>query len=53
MILQEELVSHVHDLVRRIDLVLGEGEKGRLAQEHALREIRARLLRLEERLGRG
>jgi hypothetical protein len=53
MILQEELVAHVHDLVRRIDLVLGEGEKNRLAQEHALREVRARLLKIEERLARG
>jgi hypothetical protein len=53
MILQEELVAHVHDLVRRIDLVLGESEKSRMAQEHALREVRARLLRIEERLGRG
>ena len=30
LILQEELVAHVHDLVRRIDLVLAEAEKGRL-----------------------
>lgn len=50
MILQEELVAHVHDLVRRIDLVLGESEKGRLALEHALKDVRARLARLEERL---
>jgi hypothetical protein len=50
MILQEELVAHVHDLVHRIDLVLGESEKGRLALEHALKDVRARLARLEERL---
>jgi hypothetical protein len=30
LILQEELVTHVHDLVRRIDLVLAEAERGRL-----------------------
>jgi hypothetical protein len=48
LILQEELVAHVHDLVRRIDLVLSEGEKGRVALESALRDVRARLLRLEE-----
>jgi hypothetical protein len=52
LILQEELVAHVHDLVKRIDLVLGEGEKGRLSLEFALREIRSRLARLEEQLGR-
>ena len=53
LILQEELVAHVHDLVKRIDLVLGESEKGRLSLEFALREVRARLARLEERLGSG
>jgi hypothetical protein len=50
LILQEELVAHVHDLVKRIDLVLGEAEKGRLSLEFALREVRNRLERLEERL---
>jgi hypothetical protein len=53
LILQEELVAHVHDLVRRIDLVLAEAEKGRLSLEFALRYVRARLARLEERLGKG
>jgi hypothetical protein len=53
LILQEELVAHVHDLVKRIDLVLGESEKGRLSLESALRDVRARLQRLEERLQRG
>jgi hypothetical protein len=53
LILQEELVAHVHDLVKRIDLVLGEAEKGRLGLEFALRDVRNRLERLEERLGRG
>jgi hypothetical protein len=48
MILQEELVAHVHDLVKRIDLVLSEAERGRLGIEFALSEVRARLLRLEE-----
>lgn len=51
LIMQEELVAHVHDLVKRIDLVLGESERGRLGLEFALRDIRARLLRLEEQLG--
>jgi hypothetical protein len=52
LILQEELVAHVHDLVKRIDLVLAESEKGRLSLEFALRDLRAGLARLEERLGR-
>jgi hypothetical protein len=43
LILQEELVAHVHDLVRRIDLVLSESERGRLSLEFALRDVRARL----------
>lgn len=51
LILQEELVAHVHDLVRRIDLVLGEGERSRLSLESALRDLRLRLARIEERLG--
>lgn len=50
LILQEELVAHVHDLVARIDLVLAESERGRLSLEHALREVKGRLQRLEERL---
>jgi len=53
MILQEELVAHVHDLVRRIDLVLSEAERGRLSLEFALRDLRERVSRLEERLKRG
>jgi hypothetical protein len=47
-ILERELVGHVHDLVRRIDLVLTEGSRGRLAQEFALEEVRVRLTRLEK-----
>jgi hypothetical protein len=50
LILQEELVAHVHDLVKRIDLVLGESERGRGGLESALRDLRHRLSRLEERL---
>ena len=50
LIVQEELVAHVHDLVKRIDLVLGESERGRMGLELALRDVRARLLRIEERL---
>ena len=50
LILQEELVAHVHDLVRRIDLVLSEGEQGRLGLEWALRDVRTRLEGIEHRL---
>jgi len=50
LILQEELVTHVHDLVRRIDLVLAEAERGRLGLERDLREVRDRARQLEERL---
>jgi len=53
LILQEELVQHVHDLVKRIDLVLAEAEKGRHSLEFALRDVRNRLERLEEKLARG
>jgi hypothetical protein len=50
LILQEELVAHVHDLVRRIDLVLAEAERGRLGLEFALKDLRQSVQRLEERL---
>lgn len=50
LILQEELVAHVHDLVKRTDLVLAEAERGRLSLRFQLQELRSRLERLEERL---
>lgn len=53
LMLQEELVGHVHDLVKRIDVVLSEAERGRLSLESALRDLRGRLARIEERLARG
>jgi len=53
LILQEELVAHVHDLVKRIDLVLGQAERGRVGLESALKDLRARVAGLEERLRRG
>jgi hypothetical protein len=53
LILQEELVAHVHDLVRRVDLVLAEGEKGRASLGFALLDLKTRLERLEERIARG
>jgi hypothetical protein len=53
LILQEELVAHVHDLVKRVDLVLAASERGRLGLESGLKDVRARLARLEETLRRG
>lgn len=50
LILQEELVAHVHDLVARIDLVLSEAERGRTSLELALQDVRGRLAELEQRL---
>jgi hypothetical protein len=51
-ILEKELVGHVQDLVRRIDLVLADANRGRAAQEFALEEIRERFARLERNLRR-
>ena len=48
--LERELVRHVHEMARRIDVVLGEGEKGRVSHEAALRSIRERLRDIEEKL---
>ena len=48
--LERELVRHVHEMARRIDVVLGEGEKGRVSHEAALRSVRQRLRVLEETL---
>jgi hypothetical protein len=50
LILQEELVAHVHDLVKRTDLVLAEAERGRMSLAFQLRELRSRLAQLEARL---
>jgi len=52
IILEDELAKHVEDLVRRIDLVLAEGERGRLSLEHELRDLRRRLEELQSALGR-
>ncbi len=48
--LEREVVRHVHEMARRIDVVLGEGEKGRVSHEAALRSLRERLRALEEKL---
>jgi hypothetical protein len=48
--LERELVSHVQDLARRIDLALLEADRGRPALEQALVDLRTRVARLEEAL---
>jgi hypothetical protein len=53
LIIQRELVAHVHDLVRRIDLVLEQAQRGQTSLEFALREVRSRLVDIERRLGPG
>ena len=50
--LERELVAHVHDLVARIDLVLSEANREKLALAFALEETRARLALLEQALRR-
>lgn len=52
VLLEKELVAHVQDLVRRIDVVLLESSRGRGGLELALADVRARLARLEEALRR-
>lgn len=50
--LERELVTHVRDLVRRVDLVLAESSRGRLGLEYELEEVRERLTHLEASLRR-
>ena len=50
--LEAEVQAHVRDMVERLDLVLEEATRGGLARDHALEELRARLLRFEAALGR-
>jgi hypothetical protein len=53
LILQEELVAHVQDLVRRIDLAFAESERQRRSLDVALRALQARLDLLENPPKRG
>jgi hypothetical protein len=48
--LQERLVVHVHELVRRVDFVLEAAERGRLSAEADLRRLARRIEELEKRL---
>jgi hypothetical protein len=52
VLLERELVVHVQDLARRIDVVLAESSRGRAGQELVLADLRSRLERLEEALRR-
>jgi hypothetical protein len=51
LILQQELIRHVHDLVARIELVFEAAEQNHLYLEGTLRETREELSKLEARLG--
>ena len=48
--LAQELVAHVHDLARRIDLVLAEADRGRPALELVIQDLHARVARIEDAL---
>jgi hypothetical protein len=50
--LEAEVQVQMRDLVRRIDLVLEESTRGRLARDGAFEDLRARLVRLEKALRR-
>jgi hypothetical protein len=50
LILQQELIQHVHDLVKRIDYVFETAEQNHLYLEGILREIREELVELSTRL---
>jgi hypothetical protein len=50
LILQQELIRHVHDLVARIEFVFEAAEQNHLYLEALLRENREELRRLSERL---
>jgi len=50
LILQQELIRHVHDLVARIELVFEAAEQNHLYLEGTLRETREELTKMAERL---
>ena len=50
LILQQELIRHVHDLVARIELVFEAAEQNHLYLEGTLRETREELSKLSARL---
>jgi hypothetical protein len=50
LILQQELIQHVHDLVKRIDFVFETAEQNHLYLEGFLRELREELGELASRM---
>jgi hypothetical protein len=50
LILQQELIQHVHDLVKRIDFVFETAEQNHLYLEGFLRELREELGELASKL---
>ncbi len=52
LILQQELIQHVHDLVKRIDYVFETAEQNHLYLEGFLREIREELVELGTRVSK-
>lgn len=51
-LLEQELLRHVQDLVQRVDLVLVEANRDKHALRQGLEDLRSRLQRLEQALGR-
>ena len=52
LILQQELIQHVHDLIKRIDFVFETAEQNHLYLEGFLREVRDEIQALADRLDR-
>jgi hypothetical protein len=50
LILQQELIQHVHDIIKRIDFVFETAEQNHLYLEGSLREVREELQSLGNRL---
>lgn len=50
LILQQELIRHVHELVKRIDFVFESGEQNHLYLEGMLREAREELRAIAQRM---
>ena len=50
LILQQELIQHVHDIIKRIDFVFETAEQNHLYLEGSIREVREELQSLINRL---
>jgi hypothetical protein len=51
--LQRDLIGHVHDLARRIDIAMDEAQSGRMSLDFLLRDLQARLEALTARVTKG